>query len=61
MLKIKIFNKIISVDKKHGKFVINAEFKESEHPRDNDGKFTDGSGGSGGGKSEIMVIRRIKS
>lgn len=53
MLKIKIFNKIISVDKKHGKFVINAEFKESEHPRDKDGKFTDGSGGSGGGKSEI--------
>lgn len=51
MLKIKIFNKIISVDKKHGKFVINAEFKESEHPRDKDGKFTDGTGGSSGKKS----------
>lgn len=51
MLKIKIFNKIISVDKKHGKFVINAEFKESEHPRDEDGKFTDGTGGSSGKKS----------
>ena len=54
MLKIKIFNKVISVDKKRGKFVINAEFKESEHPRDKDGKFTDGSGSSGGGKSEIV-------
>lgn len=55
MLKIKIFNKVISVDKKHGKFVINAEFKESEHPRDKDGKFTDGSGSSGGGKSKEEV------
>lgn len=52
MLKIKIFNKVISVDKKCGKFVINAEFKESEHPRDKDGKFTDGSGSSGGGKAK---------
>lgn len=51
MLKIKIFNKVISVDKKHGKFVINAEFKESEHPRDKDGKFTDGADGSSGEKS----------
>lgn len=55
MLKIKIFNKVISVDKKRGKFVINAEFKESEHPRDKDGKFTDGSGSSGGGKSETKM------
>ena len=51
MLKIKIFNKVISVDKKRGKFVINAEFKESEHPRDKDGKFTDGAGGSSDKKS----------
>jgi hypothetical protein len=51
MLKIKIFNKVITVDKKHGKFVINAEFKESEHPRDKDGKFTDGVGGSSDKKS----------
>lgn len=55
MLKIKIFNKVISVDKKCGKFVINAEFKESEHPRDKDGKFTDGSGSSGGGKAKEDV------
>lgn len=52
MLKIKIFNKVITVDKKQGKFVINDEFKESEHPRDKDGKFTDGSGSSGGGKAK---------
>ena len=51
MLKIKIFNKVISVDKKRGKFVINAEFKESEHPREKDGKFTDGAGGSSDKKS----------
>lgn len=28
------------------------EWQESEHPRDEDGKFTDGTGGSSGGKSE---------
>jgi hypothetical protein len=30
---------------------INDDFKESEHPRDNDGKFAKGSGG-GGSSSE---------
>lgn len=55
MLKIKIFNKVISVDKKRGKFVINAEFKESEHPRDKDGKFTDGSGSSDNPKTNIQT------
>lgn len=55
MLKIKIFNKVISVDKKRGKFVINAEFKESEHPRDEDGKFTDGSGSSDNPKTNIQT------
>lgn len=55
MLKIKIFNKVISVDKKRGKFVINAEFKESEHPRDKSGKFTDGSESSADGKSETKM------
>ena len=55
MLKIKIFNKVISVDKKRGKFVINAEFKESEHPRDKDGKFTDGTGSSDNPKTNIQT------
>lgn len=55
MLKIKIFNKVISVDKKRGKFVINAEFKESEHPRDKDGKFTDGSGSSDNPNASIQT------
>lgn len=55
MLKIEIFNKVISVEKKHGKFVINAEFKESEHPRDKDGKFTDGSGSSDNPKTNIQT------
>lgn len=44
MLKIKIFNRTITVDKKNGVFIVNSDFKESEHPRDADGKFTSGSG-----------------
>ena len=31
---------------------IDAEFKESDHPRDNDGKFTSGGGGNSSGKTE---------
>ena len=44
MLEIKIFNRTIKVDKRNGVFVVNGDFKESEHPRDEDGKFTSGSG-----------------
>lgn len=44
MLTIKVNNKQITIDKRNGVFVINSDFKESEHPRDEDGRFTTGSG-----------------
>jgi phage-related protein (TIGR01555 family) len=32
-----------------GDHALDAEFRESDHPRDNDGKFSEGGGGGGGG------------
>lgn len=58
MLEIKIFNRIITIDKRNGVFVVNGDFKESEHPRDEDGKFTSGSGAEK--KPEKLNIAEIK-
>ena len=58
MLEIKIFNKTITVDKRNGVFVVNGDFKESEHPRDEDGKFTSGSGAEK--KPEKLNIKKLK-
>lgn len=33
------------------------EFVESEHPRDDDGKFTDKNGGSSSGKSDVKLLK----
>ena len=33
------------------------EFVESEHPRDDDGKFTDKNGGSSSGKSDVKLLQ----
>lgn len=45
MLKICISSGILKVTKVNNTFVFNAEFKEDDHPRDKDGKFTKGAGG----------------
>lgn len=37
-----------------------ARFEESKHPRDQDGKFTDGSGGGGGGSPEKPTFKSKK-
>lgn len=58
MLEIKIFNRTITVDKRNGVFVVNGDFKESEHPRDEDGKFTSGSGAEK--KPKKLNIAEIK-
>ena len=57
ILRIKTKNQDIAVVKKGGKYlylelqkISNAEFKESDHPRDKDGQFTSKDGGESGEK-----------
>lgn len=67
ILRIKTKNQDIAVIKKGNKYlclevskIYNNDFKESEHPRDKDGKFTSKGGAGGGSDKEQKPFEKIE-
>lgn len=67
ILRIKTKNQDIAVIKKGNKYLClevskirNADFKENEHPRDKDGKFTSKGGARGGSDKEQKPAEKIE-
>lgn len=67
ILRIKTKNQDIAVVKKGGKYIClevqqvkNSDFKESDHPRDKDGKFTAKGGGESGSAKEEKTVEKVE-
>lgn len=67
ILRIKTKNQDIAVVKKGGKYIClevqqvkNSDFKESDHPRDKDGKFTAKGGGESGSTKEEKIVEKVE-
>lgn len=67
ILRIKTKNQDIAVIKKGNKYLClevskirNADFKENEHPRDKEGKFTSKGGAGGGSDKEQKPAEKIE-